>query len=152
MGSYIRIMIAGTFVQRCSVFLLTYVVYLGMGLSGISFVYIVLLQASIYVAVDMLPIPGAQGITETMYRVVFGTVFPGQCLVASMCVTRGISFYLIMIISFQVWGGRTGVLSGTCGLCSVVINYVLSGNGKATCDCEDTFILCYNVLSYFLTL
>lgn len=97
-------MLAGTFAQRCSVFLLTYIVYLGMGLSGISFVHIVLLQASIYVAVDMMPIPGAQGITETMYKVVFGTVFPGQCLVASMCVTRGISFYLIMIISFLVWG------------------------------------------------
>lgn len=28
----------------------------------------------------------------------------GQCLIASMCITRGISFYFIMIVSFGVWG------------------------------------------------
>ena len=32
---------------------------------------VILLQAAIYVAVDMLPIPGAQGVTEAMYKNVF---------------------------------------------------------------------------------
>lgn len=67
---------------------------------------IVLLQASVYIAVDMLPVPGAQGITESMYGVVFKNIFPGNFLVASMCITRGISFYLVMGISFAVWGIR----------------------------------------------
>ena len=64
---------------------------------------IILLQASVYIAVDMLPVPGAQGITEAMYTDVFKTVFPADCLVASICITRGISFYLVMAVSFIVW-------------------------------------------------
>lgn len=77
-----------------------------MGLYGTPMPDIILLQACVYIAVDMLPVPGAQGITEAMYRTVFETVFPADCLVASMCITRGISFYLVMAVSFTVWGIR----------------------------------------------
>ena len=55
-------------------------------------------QAAIYVAVDMLPVPGAQGITEAMYGKVFLPVFSGQYLVPAMCVTRGVGFYLMLVI------------------------------------------------------
>lgn len=110
----IALLIAGTFMQRFSVFLLTYVAYRGMGLSGTAFVDIVLLQASIYVAVDMLPVPGAQGITEAMYKTVFKSIFPGQHLVASMCIMRGISFYFLMLLGFLVWGAARMKPSGRC--------------------------------------
>ena len=70
----------GTFLQRFSAFLLTYVVYWGLGLSETAPLTIVLLQASVSIAVDMLPIPGAQGITEAMYGAgfsegIYGTIF-----------------------------------------------------------------------------
>ncbi len=94
----IAAVIAGTFLQRFTVFVLTYVVYLGLGLSGAEMMDIVFVQASVYIAVDMLPIPGAQGITEAMYASVFGGIFPGGYLVASMCITRGASFYAVMVI------------------------------------------------------
>ena len=71
---------------------------------AIAMLDVILLQASVYIAVDMLPIPGAQGITEAMYQAVFQGVFPADCLVTSMCITRGIGFYLIMAVSFMVWG------------------------------------------------
>lgn len=100
----IAMTVIGTFFQRGSAFLLTYVVYRGLGLYGTPMPDVILLQASVYIAVDMLPIPGAQGITEAMYRAVFQGVFPADCLVASMCITRGIGFYLIMVVSFMVWG------------------------------------------------
>lgn len=96
--------VIGTFLQRGSTFFLTYVVYWGLGLYGTPMLDIILLQASIYIAVDMLPVPGAQGITEAMYRTVFETVFPTDCLAASICITRGISFYLVMVVSLIVWG------------------------------------------------
>lgn len=96
--------IIGTFLQRGSTFLLTYVVYRGLGLYGTPMLDMILLQASVYIAVDMLPVPGAQGITEAMYRAVFKNVFPADCLVASLCISRGISFYLVMAVSFTVWG------------------------------------------------
>lgn len=95
----IIIVCIGTLVQRSSLCLLTYVVYRGMGLSEFSLLSVVLLQAAVYIGVDMLPIPGAQGITEAMYQTAFAAVFPSGCLAASMCAVRGISFYLLMIIS-----------------------------------------------------
>jgi len=99
----IGITIAGTFVQRYSVFVLAFVVYCGLGLSGTAMLDIVLVQAAVYIAVDMLPIPGAQGITEAMYQGVFQKIFVGNYLVVSMCITRGISFYLIMLIGLMVF-------------------------------------------------
>lgn len=100
----IAAVIIGTFLQRGSAFFLTYVVYRGLGLYGTPVLDMILLQASIYIAVDMLPVPGAQGITEAMYRAVFKNIFPADCLVASICITRGISFYLVMAVSLTVWG------------------------------------------------
>ncbi len=86
-----------TFLQRCSLFVLTYLIYRGMGLTGYHALTVILLQASIYIAVDMLPLPGSQGISELMYHTVFAPVFTGGTLAASMCITRGISFYLPLI-------------------------------------------------------
>ena len=40
--------------------------------SGSSLFHILAVQAAVYIAVDMLPVPGAQGITELMYAAVFG--------------------------------------------------------------------------------
>lgn len=57
-----------------------------------------------YIAVDMLPIPGAQGITEAMFQNVFRDIFTGRYIAASMCIIRGISFYLCMAAGLVVWG------------------------------------------------
>lgn len=91
-----------TFVQRCLVFILPYIVYLGFGLSGADALTILMIQMSIYLAVDMLPLPGAQGITELMYKRVFRDVFTAKYVVPSMCVTRGISFYFLLLFSIGV--------------------------------------------------
>lgn len=87
-----------TILQRCSVFFVTYFIYRGMGLEEKDVILITVLQASVYIAVDLLPLPGAQGISELMYQTVFGTIFVGTFLPASVLVTRGISFYLPLII------------------------------------------------------
>lgn len=99
----IVITIAGTFLQRFSVFVLTYAVYRGLGLSGVAMLDVVLVQAAVYIAVDMLPIPGAQGITEAMYRCVFQKIFVGNYLVVSVCITRGVSFYLMLLVGLAVF-------------------------------------------------
>ena len=91
-----------TFLQRCSVFLLTYMVYLGFGESKTPMLTVLILQASVYIAVDMLPLPGAQGITELMYRTVFATVFSGNYLIPSMLVSRGLNFYFLLLVSLFV--------------------------------------------------
>ena len=91
-----------TFLQRCSVFLLTYMVYLGLGQSGTSLQQVMILQASVYIAVDMLPLPGAQGITELMYQSVFAPVFAADRLLPSMLVSRGLNFYFLLFVSLLV--------------------------------------------------
>lgn len=93
------LVMALTFVQRSTVFVLTWVVYRGLGLSGTDAATVVVLQAAVYIAVDMLPVPGAQGITELMYARVFGTVFTGGTLVPSMLLSRSANFYFPMFVS-----------------------------------------------------
>ncbi len=96
------VVLLGTVVQRAAVFALTYVVYRGMGMSGTELTTIMWLQASVYIAVDMLPVPGAQGITEAMYRRVFRDIFTAGHVTASMCISRGVSFYLMILVGIAV--------------------------------------------------
>lgn len=96
------VVLLGTVVQRAAVFALTYVVYRGMGMSGVALTMIMWLQAAVYIAVDMLPIPGAQGITEAMYRRAFLNIFTAGHVTASMCISRGVSFYLMICVGLVV--------------------------------------------------
>ena len=96
------VVLLGTVVQRAAVFALTYVVYRGMGMSGVALTTIMWLQAAVYIAVDMLPIPGAQGITEAMYRRAFLIIFTAGHVTASMCISRGVSFYLMICVGLVV--------------------------------------------------
>lgn len=91
-----------TFGQRCLVFILPYIVYCGFGLEGADAQTIFMIQMSIYLAVDMLPLPGAQGITELMYKRAFRDIFTVEYVVPSMCVSRGISFYFLLFFSIAV--------------------------------------------------
>lgn len=92
----------GTVMQRAAVFSLAYVVYRGMGMSGASLTTVMWLQAAVYIAVDMLPIPGAQGITEAVYRRAFLDIFSAGHVTASMCISRGVSFYLMILVGLVV--------------------------------------------------
>ena len=91
-----------TLLQRCSVFILTWIVYRGFALDGAGAMTVTLLQASVYIAVDMLPVPGAQGITELMYRNIFAGIFTGGYLMPSLYLTRGISFYFLLIVGMVI--------------------------------------------------
>ena len=52
----------------------------------------------ISVSVDMLPLPGGMGISESLYLVIFAQVF-GETLLPAMLLSRGISYYVQMLIS-----------------------------------------------------
>lgn len=103
--SKIAVIIGFTVIQRCSVFFMTWLIYKGLGMEGQSMLTVMIVQASVYIAVDMLPLPGAQGITEMMYKTAFALIFPGAYLTASMCITRGLNFYFLLMVSgiVAVW-------------------------------------------------
>lgn len=87
-----------TFVQRTILFTVTYWVYCSLGLRGFGIFQITVLQSVISIAVDMLPLPGGMGISETLYLIMFVPVF-GEALLPSMLLSRGISYYGQMLIS-----------------------------------------------------
>lgn len=101
--SVVAVMMLGTFLQRFFQVILTYTVYRGLGLSGTGMGKILILQAVVSIAVEMIPVPGAQGVTELMYQSAFGNIFPGQYLTASVCVIRGIGFYVPLLIGLGSW-------------------------------------------------
>lgn len=87
-----------TCVQRCILFTVTYWVYLALGFHDYGIVTVTILQSVISVSVDMLPLPGGMGISETLYMVMFVPVF-GEMLLPSMLLSRGISYYGQLLIS-----------------------------------------------------
>ena len=87
-----------TMVQRIMLFTVTYWVYRSLGFRGYSIVTLTILQSVISVSVDMLPLPGGMGISESLYLVMFAPVF-GEALLPAMLLSRGISYYAQMLIS-----------------------------------------------------
>ena len=85
-------------ILRCILFTVTYWVYRALGLHSYGILTIAILQAVISVSVDMLPLPGGMGISETLYMVMFVPVF-GSLMLPSMLLSRGISYYGQMLIS-----------------------------------------------------
>ena len=58
------------------------------------------LQAVISISVDMLPLPGGMGISEGLYLRIFTPIFHGTAMTtASLLVSRGFSYYILVIVS-----------------------------------------------------
>ena len=87
-----------TFAQRMALFAVTWMVYLAFGMSGTSMWDVVLLQAVISVSVDMLPLPGGMGISESLFLKIFAPVF-GSVLLPAMVLSRGLGYYSQLLIS-----------------------------------------------------
>ena len=90
--------IAITFVQRMAMFAVTWFVYKSFGLSDRGFWTVLFLQAVISVSVDMLPLPGGMGISETLFLTIFTPVF-GSLLLPGMVLSRGLGYYGELLIS-----------------------------------------------------
>lgn len=88
-----------TFVQRLALFLVTYFVYRAFGLSKYGVVEVVALQSVISIAVDMLPLPGGIGVSENLFLVIFRKIFGKNLIIPGMLLSRGISYYGLLLIS-----------------------------------------------------
>lgn len=87
-----------TFVQRICLFSVTAFIYLSYGMHGFSFAEIVILQSVISISVDMLPLPGGSGIAEHLFKIAFGSIFTGELLLPAMVLSRGISYYVQLLL------------------------------------------------------
>lgn len=88
--------------QRFCLFYSTYFVYRAFGLHEFSAFEIVTLQATISIAVDMLPLPGGIGASEGLFMAIFKPIFGSALVLSGMLLSRGISYYALLIISAAV--------------------------------------------------
>lgn len=87
-----------TFIQRIAYFAVTVAVYFAFNLRGVSILTIVILAASINVAVDMLPLPGGLGATELLFLSIFTVIFGQSKIVAALLVNRFLTFYILILL------------------------------------------------------
>lgn len=87
-----------TFMQRIALFSVTWFVYRAFRLKGTGFLTVMFLQAVISVSVDMLPLPGGMGISESLFLAIFKPVF-GKFLLPGMVLSRGMGYYGELLIS-----------------------------------------------------
>lgn len=88
-----------TILQRFAMFFATYFTYLALGLHGASIYDIVMLQAVISVSVDMLPLPGGMGISETLFAIIFLPIFGTEHILAGLILSRGLGYYTQLLLS-----------------------------------------------------
>ena len=91
-----------TLIQRMFLLMVTWIVYKAYGLSGTSFWEIIAIQVMIGIAVEMLPLPGAVGVTEGCFIGMFKAIFTPALVKSAMLLSRGLSFYALLIMSAAV--------------------------------------------------
>lgn len=85
-----------TLAQRLCLFAVTWIVYKAYGLSGVGIIDIITMQVMIAIAVEMLPLPGAAGVTEASFLAVFGNIFGAALVKPALLLSRGLSFYAVL--------------------------------------------------------
>lgn len=88
-----------SFIQRVFLFVITYLMYKALGLSGYGLIFITILNSVISIAVDMLPLPGGMGISEHLFLIIFTPIFGSLYTLPGLLLSRGLSFYALVIIS-----------------------------------------------------
>ena len=88
----------GNILQRIAFFSVGYFVYRSFGLWQTGYVDMIALQSVLTIAINSLPIPGAIGVSEASFLVLFKGVFPVAALAPAMIFTRGINYYLCFIL------------------------------------------------------
>ncbi len=88
-----------TFIQRLAMFSIAYVVYRAFGFNEHSYIELVVIQLSIAIAIDSLPLPGGIGASEAMLILIYDKVFGENLSVPAMLVTRGLNYYSCLLLS-----------------------------------------------------
>ncbi len=87
-----------TFVQRLLLFAVTVCCCLALGVGGGHLLIVLMLQAMISVAADMMPLPGGSGISEMLFLRMFTPLLGEGAALPVMILSRGIGFYAQMFI------------------------------------------------------
>ena len=103
-----------TLVQILAIHSIPYFVYLAMGQHGFGYFTVLSLQAVLHITVAALPLPGAVGVSESGFMVLYQLLYSKGMIGSALLLSRGISFYLLLIF---------------CGVL-LLIQYMISGNKR----------------------
>ena len=85
--------------QLVSYHSVAYFIYLSLGVEGLNYFKITSLQSFLYLSVSVLPLPGTVGVNETGFSLLYNPIIKKTIVDSAMLLTRGISFYLIVLIT-----------------------------------------------------
>lgn len=88
-----------TYIQYIIFYSITYWVYRSFGLSEHNIFEIITMQSVLYATVSGIPSPGAVGVSEGAFMAIYSTIFSQSILKGAMLLTRGVNFYLFVILS-----------------------------------------------------
>lgn len=75
-----------------------YFIYRSFGLSNVNFFKFFTMQAVLYTTVSGIPLPGAIGVSETLFLKLYGSAFGKSLLNGAMLLYRFVSFYLYIAL------------------------------------------------------
>lgn len=78
-------------------------IFKAFGLSGYSLLFIIELQAILHNTSACIPLPGAVGITETAFLMIFSIIYPLHLIHGSLIVNRIISFYSFVVLGLLLF-------------------------------------------------
>lgn len=96
------LVLAITLVQRLSYFLVTWFVIRALHIPNVNMIDIVILQSIVSVCIDILPFPGGVGVNESFFVTLFQSFIGRSCAFSAMLLSRGVSFYALLLISAVV--------------------------------------------------
>ena len=79
-----------------------YFVYRSFGLCEYNILYVVSLQSILYCTVACLPLPGTVGINETVFLVLYSTIYTENNIMNGLLLQRGITFYLFVFVNLII--------------------------------------------------
>lgn len=88
-----------TFIQRISLFSITYVIYRSLGFSNLSYFDLLALQIIVQITIESVPLPGGVGVSEGMLHNLFAMIFASKMADVGMLLTRTFTFYVPLIVS-----------------------------------------------------
>lgn len=81
---------------------MSYWILKAFGIKGIGYFQMIAYQGVFTMTFESLPLPGGVGLAEAGFLNIFTKIYPGEILPAAMLLTRGVSYYLFIIIGCLV--------------------------------------------------
>ena len=95
-------MLATTFLQITALHSIPFFVYRGLGMSEYGFMSVVCMQAVVFCAVAAAPLPGAVGVSESAFLLMYSALYSSDMLDTGMLLSRGLAFYFLLFFSGSV--------------------------------------------------